>query len=85
MQKKNQKIKRMPKSDVITTHMYSMHWKVDAVSKDSAAEKIYENMNWDVGQQKWTNSQGDCFLKTAPDAEVRGVEEYDSEKVNKNQ
>jgi len=75
----------MPKFDVMTTHMYSMHWKVDAVSKDSAAEKIYENMNWDVGQQKWTNSQGDCFLKTAPDAEVRGVEEYDSEKVNKNQ
>ena len=42
-------------------------------------------MNWDVGQQKWTNSQGECFLKTAPDAEVRGVEEYDDNKVNKNQ
>ena len=29
----------MPKFDVMTTHMYSMHWEVDAVSKDSAAEK----------------------------------------------
>jgi|TARA_R110000803_G_scaffold79191_2_gene144736 hypothetical protein len=75
----------MPKFDVMTTHMYSMHWKVDAVSKDSAAEKIYENMNWDVGQQKHTNSQGECFLKTAPDSEIRGVQEYEDDKVYKNQ
>tara|TARA_R110000765_G_scaffold339202_1_gene429353 strand:+ start:87 stop:314 length:228 start_codon:yes stop_codon:yes gene_type:complete len=74
----------MPKFDVMTTHMYSMHWKVDAVSKNSAAEKIYDNMTWDKDKFEWTNSKGECFLKTSPDSEIRNTEEYDESKVHKN-
>jgi hypothetical protein len=74
----------MPKFDVMTTHMYSMHWEVDAVSKDSAAEKIYENMKWEKEKNEWTNEKGKLFLQTSPDTEVRGVEEYDESKVKKN-
>lgn len=55
------KDKKMPKFDVMTTHMYSMHWEVDAVSKDSAAEKIYENMKWEKEQGEWTNEKVNYF------------------------
>ena len=75
----------MPKFDVMTTHMYSMHWEVDAVSKDSAAEKIYENMKWEKEQGEWTNTKGKLFLRTSPDSEVRSVEEYDENKIQKKQ
>ena len=65
----------MPKFDVMTTHMYS---------KDSAAEKIYENMKWEKEQGEWTNEKGKLFLRTSPDSEVKGVEIYDENKVQKN-
>ena len=47
-------------------------------------KKIYENMKWEKEQGEWTNEKGKLFLRTSPDSEVRSVEEYDENKIQKN-
>lgn len=62
------------KYDVVTSHMFTQHWVVEAPSKDSAAKKVMSgDIKWDKTSRKYVSNKLTMGLVTIPDATIRGV------------
>ena len=63
------------KYDVVTSHMNTQHWIVEAPSKDMAAQKVMSgDIKWDKTSRKYVSNKLTMGLVTIPDATIRSVE-----------
>ena len=66
------------KYDVVTSHMYTQHWIVEAESKDKA-EELFKNVNidWDKQRRQYVLKEPHDKIQEGlvviPDAELRAV------------